>query len=176
MSILREDLPKCMSCHEPNEGYELDVRNCPVCLNLYAKGRTQVNSLPVSLRQHQELLSLFPEAWMDKLRMYTGEELFYCYKLCMFEAKRDRITNDFKSGDLFYASLKAKLKAYLKGEKRPGAYGVMLSANPIAGTAWIKLGRKWAREYNAEYIFDQPIAEQAEIVKLAEQVNNRRLA
>lgn len=175
-TTLRSELPKCLSCQKPNEGYENDPRTCEDCLTLFKYGKTQVNSLPVSVRQHQELLMLFPEAWQAKLRLYTGEELFYCYKLCMFDAKRDKITHDFKGGDLFFATLKVKLKAYLKGLKRPGAYGVMIEAQPINPNAWLKLGRKWAKEYNAEYVFDQPVAEQAEIAKLKDSLNNRRIA
>lgn len=135
-----------------------------------------MNQLKITQVQHLALLALFPEAWQEKLKLYTGEELYYAYRLCMFDPKRDKITGDFRGGDITFLSIKAKLKAWLKGEHRPGAYGIMREAMPIAPQAWAKLGRKWALDFSEEYVFTQPIADKEALDKLASTFNSKRVA
>ena len=131
-----------------------------------------MNNLKVSQTQYKALLELFPEAWRDKLRLYTGEELYYAYRLCLFQPRRDRVTGDHRSGDITFASLRAKLVRYLKGtldeyNRQP---------QPIYPNAWAKLGRKWMYDFNEEYIFTQPIAEKTELDRLSDSVNSKRIA
>jgi hypothetical protein len=132
-----------------------------------------MNQLKVSKSQHTALLSLFPEAWQPKLLLYTGEELYYAYRLCMFKPVRDKVTGDHRSGDITLSMLRMKLLNYLKGISYD-EYG--REAKPIAPSAWLKLGRRWQHDFSEDYIFTQPVAEQDEIVKLATALNNRRLA
>jgi hypothetical protein len=132
-----------------------------------------MNNLKVSRVQYAALLALFPASWQDKLTLYTGEELYYAYRLCLFVPYRDRITGDIKGGDVTFASLRAKLVRYLKGISHD-EYGRM--PQPIWPDAWIKLGRRWAKDFNEEYIFTQPVVEQNELTKLKDNMNAKRIA
>jgi hypothetical protein len=96
-----------------------------------------INHIPtIRPSQFESLLSKFPEMYRDKLRLYTGEELFYVYKLLTFDSSPDS-KGDWKSKDLFYLGLKAKVIKWLKGEK--DEYGRLYQ--PLYPSAWAKLTR-----------------------------------
>ena len=135
-----------------------------------------MNSLHVSQAQYDSILKLFPESWVDKLRLYTGEELYYAYRLCLFKPYKNRITGDIKSSDVLFLALRTKLIAWLKGERRADSIGILKDVQPIYPQAWAKLGRRWASDFVEEYIFTQPAIEQSEIDRLKEHFNNQRVA
>jgi hypothetical protein len=91
-----------------------------------------INGIPVHVTDYEGLLSKFPEVYRDKLRVYTGEELFYMYKLALFNPKPAKEMG-YKSGDILYMALKQKMFRWLKGEERYG----------IHPHAWRKLGSKF---------------------------------
>lgn len=108
-----------------------------------------INILPVSLApDYEKLLSRFPEEYREKLRLYTGEELFYIYKLATYKPKKikvDGVDMGFTGSDMLFLSLKAKLFRWLKGQEKWGV-------NPAV---WQKLGRKF--RYSFEEYIDAPI-------------------
>lgn len=89
---------------------------------------------------YEDLLDRFPEQYREKLRCYTCEELYYVYSLAIFKAKRDK-NGDYKSGDILYLSLKAKLFRWLKGQDKYG----------LSPSIWNKLGSKFRYGYQ-EYL------------------------
>lgn len=97
-----------------------------------------MNTREVLPHAYQHILEQFPEAYHEKLAVYTGEELFYAYKLILFSPKKDR-NGDIKPSDVFYLALKAKLIRWLQGKE----------AYPIAPMAWGKIGAKFRAEYYA---------------------------
>jgi hypothetical protein len=100
---------------------------------------SSINRHIVSIEKHKELLSKFPEHWKQTLLMYTGEELFYFYKLCCMKV----IKNGDNTKDMFFLALKNKFYAYMNQDKR------LDKLYPISGDAWIKLHHKF------RYAFEQ---------------------
>ncbi len=106
---------------------------------------SSINVSKVTKEQHAELLSKFPQQWHIKLYQYTGEELFYFYKLCSVKTKKNG--SDYK--DMFFLSLKAKFYRYMEGQEK----------YPISGDAWIKLHHKFRYQFELytgvnEEVFD----------------------
>jgi hypothetical protein len=151
--------------------------------------KTPVNTISLPANKYNELLALFPAAWQEKLRIYTYEELFYCYKLCKFkpskrvEAEPCSLHNAtycskcalFKQGDVTYCVLRAKLHRYVKGQLdeyfRP--------CKPIAPSAWNKLGGKFRNAFADEVatiIAEANKVTEQDIEKLTQAVNAKRVA
>jgi hypothetical protein len=105
-----------------------------------------MNLITLTKSEYELILSKFPEYCRDMLRLYTGEELFYAYKLCCFKSTKDE-NGDVKGSDIFYLAMKAKMIAYLNGMLNE--YGK--SVSPIHPNAWPKLGKKFKYEFNANY-------------------------
>ena len=96
---------------------------------------SSINIIQLSTQQQVDLLSKFPLAWQDKLKIYTGEELFYFYKLCTLTVKKG------ESGlvrNMFFLALKSKFYRWMDGKEK----------YPIYGDAWIKLHHKF------RYVFE----------------------
>jgi hypothetical protein len=156
----------------------------------YSEEHEMINDIKMSVTKYESLLGLFPEAWRDKLRIYTGEELFYCYKLCKFKPgkalDRDECVEHgtryckacafHKTGDITYAAIRMKLIRYLKGTldeySRP--------SKPVAPDAWAKLGRKFRWAYEEDMLIDMERLESEELMKsvaiLKETINKERVA
>ena len=106
-----------------------------------------LNSVPVAVVDHVGLLSKFPEQYREQLKMYTGEELFYVYKIATLKVRRNK-AGDIPGSDMFFLSLKYKLFRWLKGEtcqclkhgKKHCGHGI----NPMA---WAKLGSRFKQEF-----------------------------
>lgn len=102
------------------------------------------NSLaPVMIKEYEVILSKFPVSYQLPLRIYTFEELYYCYRLAQHKLAVDK-NGDTKSGDVFYSAMKKKLFSYLKGDR--DKYGRV--ALPIDGLAFEKIGSKWKHDYS----------------------------
>jgi hypothetical protein len=97
-----------------------------------------INEIRISREDHAVILSRFPEAYREKLRMYTGEELYYVYRLMTFKPSPGR---ELKSGDVFYLALKAKMYRFLRGQDK----------HPIYPAAWAKLGSKFRFDFHEAY-------------------------
>jgi len=95
-----------------------------------------INSVPVSVLDHAGILTKFPEKYRDKLKLYTGEELFYVYKIMTYKATMKN--GGYNSSDILYLSLKAKMTRYLKGNEK---YGIHANALP-------KLGMKFQSQFH----------------------------
>lgn len=93
---------------------------------------TNYMEFPVSI--YNKLLARFPEEHQEKLRMYTGQELFYIYKLCKYEAKKEA-DGSLREADWKFLALKAKMFAWLKGQVK----------RPISGTFITKACSAWNR-------------------------------
>lgn len=96
-----------------------------------------INGIRVSAEDYALLLSKFPEQYREKLKLYTGEELFYVYKLAIFKPKRDPEGN-ISASDMTYMALRAKFMRWLKGEDK----------HPLYPSAWDKL-RRFRSEFQA---------------------------
>jgi hypothetical protein len=92
-----------------------------------AKAKTSINTVAVSQKVYAYLMDKFDDSYYMKLSKYTGEELFYTWRLATYQTK-----------DVFWLSLKAKLFRYLRDEDEK--YG-------IHPTAWIKLRSRFQREF-----------------------------
>ena len=55
------------------------------------EGAGLLNDISVEPMGYMELLDKFPEAYQEKLRIYTAEELFYVYRLLTFKAKQEEV-------------------------------------------------------------------------------------
>jgi hypothetical protein len=115
-------------------------------LKLRGKLMSSVNIVTVTVAQHAELMSKFPGSWHKKLQSYTGEELFYFYKLCCmtptFTKVKDKTTGEWvKVGtrDMFFLGLRSKFYRYMKGQV----------PYPIKGEAWIKLHHRFRYAFEA---------------------------
>src|SRR5437899_2278788 len=86
--------------------------------------------------RYQYLLGKFPEKYRHKLTMYTCEELYYVYRLALFELKPRR-DGFYNASDTFYTSLRAHLFRWLRGEVHN-----FNPVRPIAPMAWVKLASK----------------------------------
>jgi hypothetical protein len=136
-----------------------------------------MNQLKVSTVQYEALINLFPEAYRERLRVYTGEELYYAYRIALYEGRRNRMTKDYSSGDVFYLGLKTKLFRYLKGIKTPGAYGIMREQQPISPAAFLKIGSKFRADFNEVYGFeDAPKVSAEALDTLKNSINSKRVA
>ena len=89
-------------------------------------------------------MSKFPNAWQEKLKQYTGEELFYFYSLCCMKKrmnKEQEANGTWVKGtntkDMFFLGLKSKFYRYMEGKER----------YPIYGDAWIKLHHKFRYQF-----------------------------
>lgn len=119
-----------------------------------------INYLHMSPFDYEWLLNKFHPSFHDKLRQYTGQELFYCYKLCTFQPK-DR--KNIKHSEVFFLAMQAKQMAWLRGKVDPKTIGktrvdsvtgqtvelkpTPLVANGIAAKAWDKIGSRWNRDF-----------------------------
>jgi hypothetical protein len=79
--------------------------------------------------------------------MYTGEELFYFYKMCSLTLKRakDKDGSSLYVKDMFFLSLKSKFYQYMRGEIK----------YPIYGDAWIKLHHRFRSAFEREYLEEE---------------------
>jgi len=100
-----------------------------------------INGISVSKTQYDKLLSKFPEQFRDRLRVYTGEELFYVYKTCTYAPTKDK-SGIYKGSDVLLMAIKAKLFRYLKGQEK----------YPVQG--WHKLGFRFKRGFH-EFILQE---------------------
>ncbi len=140
-----------------------------------------INSVPVKL--HADILSQFPASWQEKLRKYTGEELFYFYKLCLVKPRhiRDPETKDSLGvKNMYLLTIQAKFKRWAKG----------LEKYPIHGDVWVKLASKYRQDflYLVQEYQQVELAESEELARikdieiamskandLANAVNNKRI-
>jgi len=130
-----------------------------------------MNIIKLTKPEYELILSKFPEYARDMLRIYTGEELFYVYKLCCFKPIRDK-HGDLKSGDVFYLAMKAKMIAYLLGKLDQYSRSI----KPIHPNAWGKLGSKFRYEFNQTYTETVELATQEQLDKLYAKTNAQRIA
>ena len=134
--------------------------------------RQIVNIIKMSQAKYAQLLALFPAAWHEKLKLYTGEELYYAYRLCLFRPTRND-NGDFNSGDVTFLAIRSKLLRYLKGISYD-EYG--RAPQPIPPTAWTKLGRRWSKDFSEEYVYTEPVATQDALDTLMGAINAKRIA
>lgn len=120
-----------------------------------------INALPVKADDYVGLLSKFPEQHRDKLRCYTGEELYYIYCIALFKPRKTDGTMA-SSGDAFYTGLKYKLFRWLKGEDRYG----------IHASALAKIGSKFRNGFN-DFVIES--LTQDMIDSFASKINGRRV-
>lgn len=97
-----------------------------------------INVLAMSPFDYEWLLTKFAFPYREKLRMYTGQELYYVYKICTYKPKDKASLQSF---DLFILQLKAKTMRWLKGMDRFGVHPGGLE----------KIGKRWSGDYE-EYI------------------------
>jgi hypothetical protein len=80
--------------------------------NLEAKPDSRIlNYLHMNPFDYEWLLNKFHPSFHEKLRVYTGQELFYCYMLCTFKPKNPKAV---KHSEVFFLAMKAKQLAWLR--------------------------------------------------------------
>jgi hypothetical protein len=85
------------------------------------------NALAVKAEDYEALLSKWPEQYRYKLRAYTGEELYYLYRICTYKAKvKDGTLSN--SSDAFVLAQKARCFKWLRGELRSGVNSAVLNS------------------------------------------------
>ena len=140
------------------------------------------NTVQMNPSQVEYILSKFPEEYRARLRLYTGEELFYCYRLAQYQPKM--VDGLYKSGDVFYMALKRKFFQWLKSEckqhtdDKDKVYTTYwlngVKVYPIEPAAWVKLGAKFRSSF---YGFVYEVSLKPEVIQaLANEFNNRRAA
>lgn len=121
-----------------------------------------INVVPVKGSDYNGLLTKFPEQYREKLRLYTGEELFYIYKLATYKPRI--VAGTISNGsDAFFNGLKFKLFRWLKGDQK---YGVHPSA-------WLKLGSRFRGQFH-EFVIDSLTIDM--IDNLTKSVNAKRVS
>lgn len=150
-----------------------------------------MNEIRITKEKYNEFLNLFPSAWHERLRVYTGEELFYVYKICRFKPGKSIdsdpcVSHDksyckdcgiFKSGDLTIASIRAKTLRYLRGGLDEWSRPLRPVPMPLALG---KLGRRFKQAFESEIesMLDS-LADQAKVEaidRLIKQTNGQRIA
>jgi hypothetical protein len=86
------------------------------------------NYIPVCKEDYDLILSKFPEIYHLKLRVYTGEELYYLYRICIFKPKLDKDGQLSNSSDSFILSQKARCFKWLRGELKSGLNSAVLNS------------------------------------------------
>lgn len=99
-----------------------------------------LNTSEVSVYEYADLLEAFPEAYRDKLRLYTGEELFYVYKFMTLKPKR-LPDGSIAPRDILALTIKAKLYRWLRGQDK----------HPVYPQAWAKLGSRFKHEFLSQF-------------------------
>lgn len=100
-----------------------------------------INTVEVSVYEYSDLLDCFPEAYREKLRLYTTEELFYVYKIMTLKPKR-LPDGSLAPRDILALTIKSKLYRWLRGQDR----------HPVYPQAWAKLGSRFKAEFYATYV------------------------
>lgn len=133
-----------------------------------------ININTVLMSKYALLLSKFPVEYRDKLTIYTGEELYYIYQLCVYVGKQDK--NGMYTGrDLLFMSLKAKFFRYLKSELNE--YRQMF--RPLSPFVWLKLNKKWKNSFELWNEEQGQVVSQAtseELKTLREKFNSYKIA
>ena len=130
-----------------------------------------MNIIKLTKSDYELILSKFPEYCRDMLRLYTGQELFYAYKLCTFKPTKNK-DGDYRSGDIFFLAMKKKMQNYLNGIL--DEYG--RSFKPIHPNAWEKLGAKFKYEFEEQYATITDLATEEELKMLYARLNEKRIA
>lgn len=136
----------------------LHYQACIDRVSVKLRGSRSTNVQAMASQFYEELLELFPEQYRDKLRIYTCEELYYVYRLAIFRPRRvaksigegkaesgrlylETEHRAFRSADVPYLALRAKLFRWLKGQEK----------HPIYPSAWNKLGSRFRTGFYEEY-------------------------
>ena len=126
------------------------------------------NAVAVRANDYEGLLEKFPEQYRYKLRAYTGEELYYIYRICIFKPKLEKVKGVKhevlrNSGDGLILGLKARIFLWLKGEVRTGVNVSILS----------RVGRKFKADFY-EYIIESLTQDMIE--DFGKSMNSQRLS
>jgi hypothetical protein len=93
-----------------------------------------MNNIAIPSKPHYDkILSCFKPEWHDKLRVYTGEELYYVYRIMTYKPRY----GDMRSSDVFFLVIQNKIRNYCEGKSR-------YCVNPLA---FGKLGRRFKDDF-----------------------------
>jgi hypothetical protein len=103
-----------------------------------AKNKPVANTVSVPASDFETILSKFPEQYRWKLRAYTGEEIYYLYRICTYKPKLDNNGQLTNSSDGFILSQKARCFKWLRGELKSGVNSAVLNS----------IGRKFRKDFS----------------------------
>lgn len=106
------------------------------------------NTVQFSVVLYDELLSKFPIEYQAKLRRYTGQELYYIYKLCTYKPRLNR-DGYVPPTSLKFLSLKAKVYRWLRGQEKYPPHPNLLHK---ACSAWSPGMVQWLEEQKEELV------------------------
>ena len=134
-----------------------------------AKNKPVANFISVTKEDYEKLLSKFPEQYRWKLRAYTGEELYYIYRICTYKPRLDAQGCLTNSSDGFILAQKTRCFKWLKGELKSGINTAVLN----------RIGRKFRQGFHdivVESITEaENKAKQEQIVRFKEAMNAKRV-